>query len=211
MIVKLKDVLPNPFRDMERYPIHEKKIALLKKSIKSTDFWENVVARKSEEQEGKIELAYGHHRLTALCELYDPEKEYNWIVRDIDDTQMLKIMADENAAEWGSSSNIERETIRAIVRAYADNRIALHKPLGRKNQWRNAPSFCVGLAPTAGASGPYTSDTIVSFLDGTMTTKTVQYTLVALCLIEQGCIKEKQLDELSTNKHAQGYIARLKR
>lgn len=202
MIVKLKNVLPNPFRDMERYPVHEKKIALLKKSIKSTDFWENVVVRKSEEHAGKIELAYGHHRLTALRELYDPEKEFNWIVRDLDDTQMIKMMADENAAEWGNAADIERETVRAIVTAYADNRIAMNAPKGRTNprHMRFAPSFCLkqeSTSLTVREVSPYTAESIASFIE-TLTTDAVQYTLRMLCLVEQGHIKEDKLIGLTT-------------
>ena len=48
MKVKLKDVHPNPFRNMERYPIHKQKILQLKNSIQSTDFWDNIVARERE-------------------------------------------------------------------------------------------------------------------------------------------------------------------
>ena len=63
----LKNVNANPFRHIDRYPIQEDKISALKKSIEDTDFWENIVAR---EVGGKIEIAYGHHRLAALRELY---------------------------------------------------------------------------------------------------------------------------------------------
>jgi len=202
MKVKLKNVMPNPFRDMESYPIHPQKIELLKKSIESTEFWENVVARDA--GNGKIELAYGHHRLTALREIYGPNTEFNWIVRDLDDEEMLKIMADENAQEWGHVSDVERETVRAVVKAYSEDKIGLHKPEGRIDQHRRAPSFCFPkeskLAGKLLASHPYTADTIVSFLHGTMSIDTVKYTLRALCLIEQGYLKESQLKGLSSSQ-----------
>ena len=120
MKVKLKNVLPNPFRDMNNYPIHPQKIELLKKSIESTEFWENVVARDA--GNGQIELAYGHHRITALRDLYGPETEFNWIVRDLDDEEMLKIMADENAQEWGHVSDVERETVEGLLSCKAADR-----------------------------------------------------------------------------------------
>lgn len=132
MKVKLKDVHPNPFRNMERYPIHKQKILQLKNSIQSTDFWDNIVARKREG--GGIEIAYGHHRLTALNKLYSGTKEFNWIVRDLDDDEMLKIMAHENLDEWGHDSAIERETIRAVVEAYGRGQIALPKPAKNTGQ-----------------------------------------------------------------------------
>ena len=200
MKVKLKNVLPNPFRDMDNYPIHPQKVELLKKSIESTEFWENVVARDA--GKGKIELAYGHHRLVALRELYGPNHEFNWIIKKFDDEEMLKSMADENAQEWGHVSDVERETVRAVVNAYADDRIGLQMPEGTGSaaKMRYAPSFCFGNGSTTVVERPYTADTIVSFLNGTMSINTVKYTLRALCLIEQGHIKEKQLYGLSSSQ-----------
>lgn len=208
MKVKLKDVHPNPFRNMERYPIHKQKILQLKNSIQSTDFWDNIVARKCEG--GGIEIAYGHHRLAALNELYSGTKEFNWIVRDLDDDEMLKIMAHENLDEWGHDSAIERETIRAVVEAYGRGQIALPKPPKNQNSTnlRYAPSFCTekhmvrGALPEAGTAraNPYTADTINNFLGGTMSARTIQYTLQALCLVERGHLKEAQLAGLSSNE-----------
>lgn len=206
MKVKLKDVHPNPFRNMERYPIHRQKILQLKNSIQSTDFWDNIVARKR--KGGGIEIAYGHHRLAALNELYSGTKEFNWIVRDLDDDEMLKIMAHENLDEWGHDSAIERETIRAVVEAYGRGQIALPKPAKSANSsnLRYAPSFCfekqaVKRAPATMGSArslPYNADTINNFLGGTMSARTIQYTLQALCLVERGHLKEAQLAGLSS-------------
>jgi hypothetical protein len=201
MKFKLKDVHSNPFRDMDRYPIHPQKIEQLKRSIESTSFWDNVVARHREG--GGIEIAYGHHRLVALRALHGPETEFDWIVRDLDDKEMLKIMAHENLDEWGHDSGIERETVRAVVKAFAEDRIFLPKPAGNtpNGQMRYAPSFCFGTASEPDAvTHPYTADTIVGFLGGTMSINTVKYTLRALCLIEEGHIREDQLKGLSSNQ-----------
>jgi len=208
MKVKLKDVYPNPFRNMERYPIHKQKILQLKNSIQSTDFWDNIVARKREG--GGIEIAYGHHRLAALNELYSGAKEFNWIVRDLDDDEMLKIMAHENLDEWGHDSAIERETIRAVVEAYGRGQIMLGKPSKDvpKAALRYAPSFCQEKHMVAGRpanlaqrrENPYTADTINNFLGGTMSARTIQYTLQALCLVERGHLKETQLAGLSSSE-----------
>jgi len=208
MKVKLKDVHPNPFRNMERYPIHKQKILQLKNSIQSTDFWDNIVAR--EREGGGIEIAYGHHRLAALNELYSGTKEFNWIVRDLDDDEMLKIMAHENLDEWGHDSAIERETIRAVVEAYGRGQIMLGKPPSKTAQHalRYAPSFCQEKHMVARSSAgtadhrasPYTADTINSFLGGTMSARTIQYTLQALCLVERGHLKETQLAGLSSHE-----------
>lgn len=208
MKVKLKDVHPNPFRNMERYPIHKQKILQLKNSIQSTDFWDNIVARKREG--GGIEIAYGHHRLAALNELYSGTKEFNWIVRDLDDDEMLKIMAHENLDEWGHDSAIERETIRAVVEAYGRGQISLGKPPKSTNQnaLRYAPRFCMEKHGVATRSlslserrvNPYTADTINAFLGGTMSANTIKFTLQALCLVERGHLKESQLTGLSSSE-----------
>lgn len=208
MKVKLKDVHPNPFRDMDGYPIHQQKILQLKNSVQSTEFWENVVAR--EREGGGIEIAYGHHRLTALRELYDGDKEFNWIVKDLSDSEMLKIMAHENLDEWGHDSAIERETVRAVVLAYADGKISLKRPDQKTatNKMRYAPFFSHGKQAVARSSAesaehrchPYNADTINSFLGGTMSARTIQYTLQALSLIERGHLKESQLKDMSSNE-----------
>ena len=53
MKVALKDVLPNPNRDLTFNPYNENKIAELVASIQETDFWDNVVIRKSPTLDGK--------------------------------------------------------------------------------------------------------------------------------------------------------------
>ncbi len=63
MKFQLKDVVSNPFRRTEKYPISPEKVAALIESIESTGFWENIVGR---EVDGKLQIAYGHHRLAAL-------------------------------------------------------------------------------------------------------------------------------------------------
>ena len=203
MKVQLAKVKPNPFRNIDAYPIDRRKVDQLKKSIQSTDFWDNIVARKSGDG---IEIAYGHHRLHALKELHPGTKEFDFIVRDLDDAMMIKIMADENMDEWNHDSAIERETVRAIVQAAAEGKIGLPRPPKDvpSDKLRYAPSFCYGingLAQRSPSSGerptPYTADSIVGFLGGTMSVNTVKYTLQALCLIEQGHLKEEQLAGLT--------------
>ena len=67
MKYQLKDVRPNPFRRSEKYPILKEKVEELVESIQTTGFWENIVGR---EVDGKLQVAYGHHRLEALKKVY---------------------------------------------------------------------------------------------------------------------------------------------
>jgi hypothetical protein len=207
MKVRLKNVLPNPFRDMDRYPINRQKVETLKKSIGSTTFWDNIVARKS----GRfgVEIAYGHHRLVALRELFDDDHQLEFIVRDLSDKEMLQIMANENLQEWGHDAAVERETVRAVVEAYAEDRIALPEPPRDTphDKLRFAPGFCFGINDISRRSTnsvkrpkPYTGDAIIGFLGGTLGNNAVQYALRALCLIEQGHLTEAQLTGMTSSE-----------
>ncbi len=121
MEIRIEDIEPNPFRQIEHYPIDRNKVEALKNSINETDFWNNILVREHPEKEGKYQLAYGHHRLAAL-------KELNWEViniqvHNIDDDRMIKIMANENFEDWRSSPLITIETVSA-ARLYIDSLFA---------------------------------------------------------------------------------------
>ena len=113
MKVKIKDLHPNPFRDLSSYPFNKEKIEQLKKSIEATGFWDNILARQVN---GKIQIAYGHHRLKALKEVFSGEYMVEVPVKDLSDELMLKIMANENMEEWQSSVAVIDETVRATIK-----------------------------------------------------------------------------------------------
>jgi hypothetical protein len=73
-------------------------------------------------------------------------REVDLPVRDLDDTTMALMMAQENMEEWDSSALVEQETIRAIVEGYAAGRIKLPRPDKKtpRNNIRYAPSFQIG-------------------------------------------------------------------
>lgn len=199
MKVKLKNVGANPFRDMETYPCKQDKLEALKRSIEDTDFWENIVAR---EVKGGIEIAYGHHRLTALRAVYPATKEFNFIIRDLSDTEMAKIMAAENMEEWGSDADVEQETVRAIVKGYADGRIKLGNLPAKtaKTSIRYAPSFSMTDGPEAPSNHPYTTAMLVEFLG--WNEYRVTTALKALALIESGKVKAETYKGLSAEQAA---------
>jgi ParB-like chromosome segregation protein Spo0J len=111
-VFRIGDIRPNPFRNIDRYPINREKVEKLKESIGRTDFWDNLVARIA--PDGKPEIGYGHHRMVALRELYPDDHEVRLIVRDLDDAAMLHVMADENMQEWASTGAVIVETVRAV-------------------------------------------------------------------------------------------------
>lgn len=217
MKVKLKDVRPNPFRDMETYPCKQDKLDALKRSIKDTEFWENIVAR---EVKGGIEIAYGHHRLTALQEVYSPNTEFNFIIRDLSDTEMAKIMASENMEEWGSDADVEQETVRAIVKGYAEGRIDLGTMPAKtaKTSIRYAPNFAIGDGGVARPDHPYTTEMLMKFLG--WNEFRVSTALQSLSLVESGKAKAETFKGLSAsqaetlnqlvNRHTKGADTRAK-
>ena len=76
-----------------------------------------------------------------------------------------------NMEEWGASADIEAETIRAIVKGFADGRVELPKPASTSDtrKTRTAPHF----KPNGEARGTspllhqYTPDTLANFSAGT--------------------------------------------
>src|SRR5262249_45817615 len=82
---------------------------------------------------------------------------------------MIRVMANENMEEWGATAAITEETIRSVVQAFGDGRIAL-SPNGRnapKEGIRHAPSFCTGatLTPGVRVAKAYTAESIAAYLN----------------------------------------------
>ena len=109
MKVKIKDLKPNPYRDMDNYPIDENKVKSLIDSIERTGFWDNILARKVN---GSIQIAYGHHRLEALKKVFIPTDMVDIPVKDLSDATMIKIMANENMEAWTALPRVIDETVR---------------------------------------------------------------------------------------------------
>lgn len=199
----VKDIKPNPFRHMERYPIRKEKVAALRESLRTTGFWGNVVARASN---GKAEIAYGHHRLAALKEEYGPNQKVDLLIRNLSDDSMIQIMARENMEEWGTNAAIEQETVRAVVEAFAAGRIHLSPlvPNTAPQTIRYAPSFVLGGEGTRSRGYPYTAKTVATFIGWLKPTGEPQDkvidALAALQFIEEGLLKEKDFDGLNTTQ-----------
>ena len=117
--IKVSDLKPNPFRNLEKYHINEDKVESLMTSIQETSFWDNILARPS--KDGGYEIAYGHHRLFAIQNLGIKEVEIP--VRDLDDATMIKIMANENLDEWKAMPSVIAESVR-VAKEYLDGLLA---------------------------------------------------------------------------------------
>ena len=74
MKFRIGDIQPSPFRDLDRYPLRPDKIDARMESVRSTGFWQNIVARIRED--GLPEIAHGHHRFwQLLCQRPKPRAE----------------------------------------------------------------------------------------------------------------------------------------
>ena len=131
MKVKIKDLKPNPYRDMENYPINFDKIQHLIGSIKQTGFWDNVIARISN---GEIQIAYGHHRLEALKKVMKLTDEIEVPIKDLSDAIMIQIMAKENDNDWQTCVAVTDETVRVAKKFLKDNPGEIRFSTGREKE-----------------------------------------------------------------------------
>jgi len=106
--IAIENLLPNPFRKIENYPIVRQVVEELKKSMEETGVWVGIVARKAE-LNGKYEIAFGHHRLAAMKEL--DVKEAPVDVQKIDDLRMVQQMAFENMSARKTNTQVITETV----------------------------------------------------------------------------------------------------
>jgi hypothetical protein len=164
---KLCDILPNPFRDIERHPVYKEKVEALVASINRTRWWGNVIARDAPGRRGKVELAYGHHRLDALRTTRGEDGQAEVIyIPDLSDAEMLRMMADDNDDTYGTNAAIEAATVWSVVTAYADGKIELPPVRRIDKNTHYAPKFRPGgiSGATCTTNFPYTADSVAEFL-----------------------------------------------
>ena len=196
MRLRLKDILPNPFRDLKANPLVEDKIADLVGSINLTGFWDNVVVRKN--AEGKYALAYGHHRLAAAIRAGITEADF--IVKNLDDALMIQIMDNENRETYDSTPLSLIESVKAVVKSLAAGTITPFKidPSTPDRHVCYAPSFVPGKAPSSKLEERrYTAFHVGTFLgrvkNGSTAEPCVVAALNALYLKEKGRFNDSLL------------------
>ena len=183
MKVQIKDLYPNPYRDMDNYPINRDKVETLKASIKQTGFWDNIVARN---MDGKIQIAYGHHRLTALREALAWDTEVDIPVKDLPDSVMIQIMANENMEEYRTGPAIIDETVR-VAKKYLEEHPEEVKELSVH-----------GRLTIIGA------DVICKFLGWNETR--VRFSLERLNLEKSGMVNRQAINKLPTERSARDFV-----
>lgn len=186
MKVKIEDLKPNPFRNMNHYPVDASKVETLIASIKQTGFWDNILGRKNN---GKVEIAYGHHRLIALQKIFKEDDFVDIPIKPLSDANMLKIMANENMDEWKTNPAVIDETVKA-AKKFLEGHPEEKEKLGQ------AKSVTVG------------ADLISRFL-GWKRFK-VSYSLERLGLIDGGIIEPEAIKILPTERSARDFVKAVK-
>lgn len=188
MKIKVKDLRPNPFRKIKTYPIDRDKIKALKISIGETTFWDNIVARKNN---GKFEIAYGHHRLITLKEL--GIKEVDIPVRQFDDAMMIKIMANENLDDWSLRPAVINETV-LVAKEFLNRELAKYETweaLGKFNR-RLIDKFNFNKIKQQGVG----HDTILKFLGGNWKEWIVKQALDTFALHKRGVVDRRTIETI---------------
>ncbi|MBA7579084.1 hypothetical protein ES695_08845 [Candidatus Atribacteria bacterium 1244-E10-H5-B2] len=188
MKVQIKDLKPNPFRDMKNYPINQEKIQSLTNSINQTGFWDNILARKNN---GNIEIAYGHHRLVVLKKLFKPDDYVDIPMKELDDSTMIKIMANENDESWGTNPKIIDETVKTVRKYLFHHGEAIKTKTPKKNidYFRTPLAF-----------------QIHEFLNGNWSEIRVYLSLERLGLIERGELDKEAIELLPTERSARDFV-----
>jgi hypothetical protein len=224
VIIKFKDILPNPYRDLVRNPLNEETVENLRVSVRKTGFWNNVEVRKSKEKPGKYELAYGHHRLEAAKR--EGLTEANFIVLGLTEADMVVRKHKEDRTRKAFDALTMMESVRAVVKALAEGEIPAFEvsPDTPKKHVRIAPSFVGGAGDVLGnPQKAYTAFSIAEFLDETesggkdkarVANAAVRTALDALALIEQqefseASLKNVPLDNPSGDSKKMGLIQKV--
>ena len=208
--IALKDILPNPNRDLQFNPLNPTKVEALVNSIKESGFWTNVILRPHPEMKGKYQLSYGHHRWRAALDAGITEAEF--VVRDLSEDMMLKIMELENAEEYHYCPLSLLESVKAVVNALAAGRISPFRK-GKEagagiDDLRYAPSFIPTKADTEARSkevqASYNAFDVAKFLGQTWKasdfqrpTRRVYTALDALYLLEVKAITTASIKEMN--------------
>jgi len=227
MKIQIKALKPNPFRDMENYPINEEKAKSLTNSINQTGFWDNILARpkpnytfmtekiiNSDEEYDQpeymhiiydengeekdyddpiFEIAYGHHRLIVLQKLFKPDDYVDIPVKELDDSTMIRIMANENDENWGTSPKIIDETVRATIKFLEE-----HLEIAKEYWGSTRPMQ--GVPPAV----------ISRFLNGNWSESRVYYSLERLGLIKKGELDKEAVESYPTERSARNFVKAVK-
>lgn len=122
--VALARIVPNRYRNIKSYKISDTKVEALIQSYENSGFWDgSIQGRPHPTKKGKIEIAFGHHRIEAARRA--KLGEIGIVVSRLSDADMLHMMADENREEFKHDALVSVETIGQVIEAYGRGEIEL--------------------------------------------------------------------------------------
>lgn len=211
----LDDVVKNPFRDLRNYSYEEERLEQLMELITHNGFIPNVIGRV---RDGKLQLAFGHHRVEALRRLGIKQAEF--LVQDLNDAKMLRYLLMDNDTEFKHGLEVLFEAISGAVNGFADGTFKPYHIAGTTpyKYLRYAPSFLAGVG---GKGVPYTTLSVAKQLGkvesngrgGVRPTDEIKTVLFALeCLenniVSRGDIFTGHRNEPELNMSGVGWLAK---
>lgn len=115
--VPMDKIDPNPFRDIDSYPLDAARMDALEASMRDTGVWPVFLGRRPTYDPSRVELAFAHHRWAVAKRIGLPG--LNIAIVDLPDHQMIQIMGNENSEHWGNSVAHSNLTIKQ-ARNYLD-------------------------------------------------------------------------------------------
>lgn len=199
MKAKLKDLHSNPFRNLKKYPVRKDRVDGMKRSILDTGYWKNILVRK---QNGRIEMAYGHHRRAALVELHGDDKTVDVILDTMTDAIMLKRMANENER----AAELETDVADASIEAARKFLKANPKELEKYMRSGDDPQTSAKISQIKEIG----RDPIAAFLGGFWTPDRVRYVIERLLRYEKeedhkDYLEKEAVQKFGLAKHATSF------
>lgn len=108
--VRLGDIAPNPKRSLTKNPYREDSINQLVSQIKQNGLNLKFLCRR---KDGRLELAFGHHRLEAAKRLWGEDHELEVSVGDLTDAEMIQQMAGDNDPAYNCTMQVMDDMVRA--------------------------------------------------------------------------------------------------
>jgi ParB-like chromosome segregation protein Spo0J len=117
--IPLDQIVWNPWRDKNLFPIEDEHVAALRASIKDHEFFASLKGRR---RNGKVEIGFGHARFEAAKK--EKLATIPVFIADIDDDEMLRLMTDENATQSGSNAGAIANEVAAVTRRIIEGLLA---------------------------------------------------------------------------------------
>lgn len=223
MKVQIKDLKPNPFRDIDNYPINEDKVQSLTNSINQTGFWDNILARPKPGHTEWTEPIDGGDEHDEACYL-QVIRNKNGEIEDYDDpifeiayghhrlVILRKLFKPDDYVDIPIRELDDPTMIRIMANendeSWGTNPKIINETIRvTKIFLENHPEIVKNLVIPIIHAGRSTSATMISeFLGGNWNYIRVFYTLERLRLIEKGELNKEAIELLPTEKAARDFV-----